>query len=78
MILKTTLAFILFTTFQPVTIEKDRPINPKILHIESSFPKEGAWVRIPKGTQKISFQVKAVHTETVLFWLIPTGTGTWN
>ncbi|MEH7484801.1 hypothetical protein V7157_27770, partial [Neobacillus drentensis] len=31
-----------------------------------------------KGTKKITFKVKAENTETVLFWLMPTGTQTWN
>jgi hypothetical protein len=36
------------------------------------------WVGIPKGTKKITIYVEAKDTETVLFWLIPTGTQTWN
>ncbi|MFC0414065.1 hypothetical protein ACFFHH_01070 [Cytobacillus solani] len=31
-----------------------------------------------KGTKEITFKVKAANTETVLFWLIPTGTQTWT
>jgi hypothetical protein len=52
--------------------------NPKIISIDTDYPREGIWVQIPKGTKKITFNVKAENTETVLFWLIPTGTQTWN
>lgn len=31
-----------------------------------------------KGTKEITFKVKAANTETVLFWLIPTGAQTWT
>ncbi|OCA91580.1 hypothetical protein A8F94_06315 [Bacillus sp. FJAT-27225] len=54
------------------------PSVPEIISISSNFPVKESWVEIPKGTKKITFNVQARNTETVLFWLIPTGTGTWN
>jgi hypothetical protein len=78
MILKTCLAFSLLTFLHPIEYQKVNSQNPKIISFETNFPKDGGWVRIPKGTKKITFNVKAENTETILFWLIPTGTQTWN
>ncbi|WP_236560918.1 hypothetical protein [Pontibacillus sp. HMF3514] len=52
--------------------------DPDIKSIETDYPKSGNWVQIPSGTDEITFSVKAENTETVLFWLIPTGTQTWT
>ncbi|QHE52417.1 hypothetical protein [Pontibacillus sp. HMF3514] len=54
------------------------PPNPDIKSIETNYPKNGIWVQIPKGTDEITFNVKAENTQTVLFWLISTGTQTWT
>ncbi|MEK5068642.1 hypothetical protein [Sporosarcina sp. FSL K6-1508] len=80
MILKLFLALnILTTVFQPF-ISQRIPITsskPEIISIYTDYPIDGTWVQIPKGTKKITFYVDAENTETVLFWLIPTGTQTW-
>ncbi len=71
---------ILLTAFQPF-ISKESPITsskPEIKSIYTDYPKDGTWVQIPKGTKKITFHVVAENTETILFWLIPTGTQTWT
>ncbi|MGE8203048.1 hypothetical protein ACQKP0_00570 [Heyndrickxia sp. NPDC080065] len=77
-ILKSFLILSLFTAFQPVDNQKVMSQAPKIISFYTDYPKDGIWVQIPKGTKKITFNVKADNTETVLFWLIPTGTHTWN
>jgi hypothetical protein len=48
--------------------------TPIIISLKTDYPMEGSWVRIPKGTKKITFKIQAENTETILFWLIPTGT----
>lgn len=68
----------LFTSYNAVEIKQYAPPPPNILSVESNYPRDGIWVRVPKGTKKITFNVRAENTETVLFWLMPTGTGTWN
>ncbi|WP_240793471.1 hypothetical protein [Psychrobacillus vulpis] len=80
MILKFFLALNILTAFQPF-ISQVSPITsskPEIKSIYTDYPKDGIWVQIPKGTEKITFHVEAENTETILFWLIPTGTQTWT
>lgn len=80
MILKLFLALNFLTAFQP-NISQDNPSrspNPRILNISTDYHNDGNWIQIPKGTKEITFEVKAVNTETVLYWLIPTGTQTWT
>jgi hypothetical protein len=78
MILKSCFVLSLLTALQPVGNHKVVPTPPNIISIDTDSPKKGTWVQIPKGTKKITFNVKAENTETVLFWLMPTGTQTWN
>ncbi|MCM3743777.1 hypothetical protein M3193_06445 [Sporosarcina luteola] len=80
MILKLFLAINILTAIQPF-INQHSPItssNPDLKRIYTDYPKDGNWVQIPKGTKNITFYVEAENTETVLFWLIPTGTQTWT
>ena len=78
--LKLFIALISLMVFQPF-IKQENPITssrPEIKSINTDYPKEGVWVQIPKGTKKITIYVEAKNTETILFWLIPTGTQTWT
>lgn len=80
MILRLFLAFNILTAVQPF-ISQESPTTsakPKLKSIYTDYPKEGIWVQIPKGTKKITFHVEAENTETILFWLTPTGTQTWT
>ena len=80
MILKLFLALNILTACQPF-ISQESPTSsskPEIKSIYTDYPKDGTWVQIPKGTKKITFHVEAENTETILFWLIPTGTQTWT
>jgi hypothetical protein len=79
-ILKLFLAFNILTTVQPVISQESssQPSRPEIISIDTGYPKDGIWVHIPKGTVEITIHVKAENTETILFWLIPTGTQTWT
>lgn len=80
MISKLFLAFYILTTFHPLSSYENSipPSKPEIKSIDTDYPKDGNWVRIPKGTKKITFHVEAEYTDTILFWLIPTGTQTWT
>lgn len=78
--LKLFLALITLTGLLPFT-GQERPIalsKPDIKSIYTNYPIDGTWVQIPKGTKNITFYIEAENTETVLFWLIPTGTQTWT
>lgn len=79
MILKLFLALNILSAFQPfISQESDiTSSKPEIKRIYTDYPKDGIRVQIPKGTKKITFHVEAENTETILFWLIPTGTQTW-
>lgn len=76
MLLKIFLALNILTALQ-VQDNTYQPSSPVIKSINTNYTKDGIWVSIPKGTKKITFHVEAENTETVLFWLIPTGTQTW-
>ena len=80
MILKLFFALNIFTAFQ-LNISQETPSQPpipKILSISTDYHSDGNWIQIPKGTREITFDIKAKNTETVLYWLIPTGTQTWT
>ncbi|QOR69003.1 hypothetical protein IM538_19440 [Cytobacillus suaedae] len=48
-----------------------------ITSVYTNISEKNNWITISKGTKEITFFVEAQNTETVLFWLIPTGTETW-
>ena len=51
---------------------------PKVIkEAYTNITEKNNWVTVPKGTKEITIYVEAENTETVLFWLIPTGTQTW-
>jgi hypothetical protein len=78
MILKSCIVLNLLTAYHSVENQQVVLGTPKIISVYTDYPKDGIWVQIPKGTKKITFNVKANNTESVLFWLMPTGTQTWN
>jgi hypothetical protein len=43
----------------------------------TDLSKKSGWWVVPKGTQEITFFTEAKNTDTVLFWITPTGTETW-
>jgi len=78
MILKTVLAISLIFNILAYPEGEYVPSAPEIIKVYTGIPEEGNWVRVPKGTEELTIHVKAINTETVLFWLIPTGTQTWS
>ncbi|MEH7442957.1 hypothetical protein V7201_11685 [Bacillus sp. JJ1122] len=53
------------------------PPSPKIEKFYTSIPEIDNWVSVPQGTDEITIYVEAKNTETVLFWIIPTGIQQW-
>lgn len=53
------------------------PLPKVIKSAYTNIPETNNWFTVPKGTKEITIYVEAENTETVLFWLIPTGTQTW-
>jgi hypothetical protein len=51
---------------------------PRILSVTTTptLPREGGFLRLPAGAGKVVFQVRAVNTQRVRFFLSPTGTTT--
>lgn len=73
--------FILALLYLPI----DEPVwnhiasnRTEILNVTTDLPKMGNWWIARKGVEKMTITVTAKNTETVLFWLIPTGTQTWG
>ncbi|MEW9674337.1 hypothetical protein [Ammoniphilus sp. 3BR4] len=53
-------------------------LRAKILNVYTDLPNKSGWWTAPKGVHKMTIYVEAENTETVIFWLIPTGTQTWG
>lgn len=53
------------------------PLPKVIKSAYTNIPEKNNQVTVPKGTEEVTIYVEAENTETVLFWLIPTGTQTW-
>ncbi|WP_231734822.1 hypothetical protein [Bacillus sp. FJAT-29937] len=62
----------------PFNNQNSVPAPKVIKSIYTNIPEKNNWVIVPKGTKEITISVEAENTETVLFWLIPTGTQTWH
>jgi hypothetical protein len=50
----------------------------QLLKVYTDLPKESGWWVVPRGVSKMTIHAKARNTETVLFWLVPTGSATWG
>ncbi|MHC8517811.1 hypothetical protein [Sporosarcina sp. ITBMC105] len=51
---------------------------PKILEVRTDFEEKHGWVIVPKDSHSMTISVEAEHVDTMLFWIAPTGTGTWR
>lgn len=79
MISKILISLSLFYNVGIMTANSQITVPPPKL-IKSAYtniPEINNWVAVPKGTEELTIYVEAENTETVLFWLIPTGTQTW-
>lgn len=52
--------------------------SPDIVKFYTSVPVKDNWIEVPEGMKELTIEVEALNTETVLFWLIPTGSAQWN
>ena len=79
LILKTLISLSLFCNLGIVTTnsENTEPPPKVIKGTYTNIPETNNWVTVPKGTKEITIYVEAENTETVLFWLIPTGSEVW-
>ncbi|MFE8703000.1 hypothetical protein ACFYKX_20535 [Cytobacillus sp. FJAT-54145] len=79
MILKTIISLSVLFNWGYMTVNNEVNVPPPkvIKTVYTNIPEDNNWVTIPKGTKEITISVEAKNTETVLFWLIPTGTETW-
>ncbi|MGG1486971.1 hypothetical protein ABEI56_23410 [Peribacillus castrilensis] len=68
----------LITSFYSAEKQEIEVSDPQISRIYTNIPLIDNWVVVPKGTEEITIHVKAINTETVLFWRVPSGTGTWK
>jgi hypothetical protein len=77
--LKTIISLSLILNFGNLSVNNSVTVpSPKVItSAYTNIPEKDNWVTVPKGTKEITIYVEAQNTETVLFWLIPTGTQTW-
>ncbi len=52
--------------------------KPAIVKVETNLPEKNGWFVVPNESTDLMISVQAQNTDTVLFWLIPTGTDTWR
>ncbi|MGG0887943.1 hypothetical protein [Brevibacillus parabrevis] len=58
----------------PVEISR----KAQVIRAYPDLKHESGWWKVPKGKKTMTIYVAVKNTETVLFWLIPTGTQTWK
>lgn len=57
---------------------KSSDTSAQLLRLYTDLPKVSGWWVVPKGIEKMTIYAEAANTETIIFWLIPTGTQTWR
>lgn len=50
----------------------------QLLRLYTDLPQESGWWVVPIGVDKMTIYADAKNADTVIFWLIPTGTQTWG
>ena len=61
-----------------LTNQSDREHSAQILKVETDLEEENGWLIVPKGTSTMTISVEAENVETLLLWIVETGTGTWG
>lgn len=51
---------------------------PIISNIKTNFPQKNGWYVIPKNSNELDVSLEATNVETILFWVVPTGTDAWG
>ncbi|OMD88067.1 hypothetical protein BSK53_00525 [Paenibacillus odorifer] len=47
-------------------------------NVKTNFPKKDGWYVVPKNSTELDVSLEATNVETVLFWVVPTGTDAWG
>jgi len=50
----------------------------RILKVSTDLEEENGWFIVPKGVSTMTISAEVENVETILFWITPTGTGTWG
>ena len=56
--------------------QQSTDMHTRISKITTDLEVKDNWLVVPEGVRTMTIHVEADHTETVLFWLAPTGTET--
>ncbi|MGP0586209.1 hypothetical protein [Paenibacillus timonensis] len=59
---------------EPQALER----GAEIVEVTTDMPQNAGWWIAHEGTTTMTIQVKAHNVDTVLFWIVPTGTETWG
>lgn len=51
---------------------------PIIANVKTNFPQKNGWYVIPKNSNELDVSLEATNVETILFWVVPTGTDAWG
>ncbi|MHA7580763.1 hypothetical protein ACX12E_10205 [Paenibacillus vandeheii] len=51
---------------------------PVIMSVETNFSEKEGWVVVPAKSTELNVTVETTNAETLLFWIVPTGTETWG
>ncbi|WP_252501786.1 hypothetical protein [Sporosarcina sp. Marseille-Q4943] len=55
-----------------------RDNKARILMVDTDLEVKNGWHIAPEGVSTMTISVEAENVETILFWITPTGTGTWG
>lgn len=50
----------------------------QVLKVYTDLPQESGWWIVPRDINTMTIFVEAKNVDTVLFWIVPTGTETWG
>lgn len=56
----------------------DKEDQAQILKIDSDLKVKDGWHIVPEGVNAMTISAEVENVETILFWITPTGTGTWG
>ncbi|WEK55768.1 MAG: hypothetical protein P0Y55_06910 [Candidatus Cohnella colombiensis] len=50
----------------------------QVSKVYTDLPEESGWTVVSEAVSSMTIYVEANYTDTVLYWLVPTGTQTWG
>lgn len=62
------------------SINQSEESNEKaqILKVSTDLEEENGWFIVPESVSTMTISAEVENVETILFWITPTGTGTWG